>query len=327
MISFHFNTESLEKTIVTQPTIIPTPTPTIPLSTPIPTISPTPTPTSSPSPTLIPPTPAPLSTIPPAPTLLTINPRSQEYLYFNNRLSKISLKTYGNIAYNLSQDKHIFYYYNYEIDGYNNSIKKLYLSLLENSTQDIYMKDILNSLQSISPDKKIQARVIISIVQYIPYRMNKPDDYYYPYETLYNNFGDCDDKSVLLAYLLEYIGYDVVLFDFFEDEHMAVGIKSDPAYDFHDTGYAFIESTQRSIITDSYKYNNSPFTIIPYGTSTDSLNVSSEYNDAILLHDYFNNIDTNNTNMNSSEEINSINIIIQNYNNILEKYGITSIEN
>jgi hypothetical protein len=72
----------------------------------------------------------------------------------------------------------------------------------------------------------------------------------YPYEVLYDNEGICEEKSVLLAYILRGLGYSVVLFDF-PQQHMAVGVKSPIQYSYINSGYAFIESAGTVIPTDS----------------------------------------------------------------------------
>ncbi len=67
------------------------------------------------------------------------------------------------------------------------------------------------------------------------------------YETVVDNAGDCDDKSLLLAGLLSRLGYPVALFLFEPESHMAVGIGSDD-YLYKNTGYAFVETTNFSFI-------------------------------------------------------------------------------
>jgi len=104
---------------------------------------------------------------------------------------------------------------------------------------------------------------------------------------LYNNKVVCADKSLLLAYLLNEFGYETVLFEF--SNHMAVGIKSSPSYDFYDTGYAFIETTRPTIITyipDTYlsgfRVTSNPH-IIHLKGGNKSLDVSTEYQDATRM--------------------------------------------
>jgi len=93
--------------------------------------------------------------------------------------------------------------------------------------------------------------MIISFVQhlnYLPDAENTGYDEYpkFPLETLYDKGGDCEDSSILLASLLNELGYGAVLLRF--DDHMGVGIKGEeslPGYYFEDDGinYYYIETT------------------------------------------------------------------------------------
>ena len=64
----------------------------------------------------------------------------------------------------------------------------------------------------------------------------------FPVETFVDGTGNCEDKSVLLAGLLSREGYDVVLFLFLPEHHIALGIRNS-SYSFQDTGYTYIETT------------------------------------------------------------------------------------
>lgn len=65
----------------------------------------------------------------------------------------------------------------------------------------------------------------------------------YPYETLVDGTGVCADKTILLARLLNELGYGLAIFTFERANHMALGIKVPQGYDNFRSGYAFIEST------------------------------------------------------------------------------------
>jgi hypothetical protein len=68
-------------------------------------------------------------------------------------------------------------------------------------------------------------------------------------ETIVDGTGDCDDKSVLLAGLLSREGYDVALFLFIPEHHMAVGVRNG-SYQFRDTGYMYVETTYTALVGD-----------------------------------------------------------------------------
>ena len=95
----------------------------------------------------------------------------------------------------------------------------------------------------------------------------------FPVETVIDNAGDCDDKSILLAGLLAREGYDVSLFYFPGDSHMAVGVATDePGY--RDSGYLFIETTNLSLVgipTENFENGatlEGDLFVIPVGNGT-----------------------------------------------------------
>lgn len=95
----------------------------------------------------------------------------------------------------------------------------------------------------------------------------------FPVETIIEKAGDCDDKSILLAGLLSQEGYNVSLFYFPDDSHMAVGIATDEP-GFRDSGYLFVETTNVSLIgIPTEKFENgetltSDLFVIPIGNGT-----------------------------------------------------------
>lgn len=86
------------------------------------------------------------------------------------------------------------------------------------------------------------AQLLVAFVQSIPYDFNAKEPKYV-IETLYNNTGDCDDKSILLSKLLSYAGYETCLFVYEKGQHMAVGLKVDSETKSYRDGYIYIEST------------------------------------------------------------------------------------
>ena len=57
----------------------------------------------------------------------------------------------------------------------------------------------------------------------------------FPVETFVDGTGNCEDKSVLLPGLLSREGYDVVLFLFLPEHHIALGIRNS-SYSFQAPG-------------------------------------------------------------------------------------------
>jgi hypothetical protein len=174
------------------------------------------------------------------------------------------------------------------------------LKYLDDSDQKKYLGSLVNSIKSITPNKDDQARIAISLVQNIPYDYSKSGslstDVRFPYRVLYENTGICEEKSLLLAYLLRELGYGVVLFEFKSENHMAVGVKSPPQYSYKNSGYAFIESTTPSIITDSQgnyvgagKLTSTP-QIFQISEGNSMTSISEEYNDVITYYQIYNQI-------------------------------------
>ena len=93
---------------------------------------------------------------------------------------------------------------------------------------------------------------VISFVQSLPYTVDNvttPWDEYprYPIETLFDRGGDCEDTSILVAALLDRMGYDVCLIFLEDDNHAAVGISIAGGYgtcfDYEGVEYFYLETT------------------------------------------------------------------------------------
>jgi hypothetical protein len=230
------------------------------------------------------PTPAPQS---PTPLVTTVSeadylrsPKTTSFSYFieGNRRS-LSFTTFGGLSDFFSGKSHSFYY-----DPDNGVI----MDLLENRVQNEFMLPFIDMIRKRSTTSDDQAKIAISLVQRIPNNGNRyvrtQTDWYYPYEILHNNEGSAADKSILLAYILNELGYETVLFEF--PGHMAVGVKASSRYSFYDTGYAYIETTRPTIITYEPDPGYGGFSIaqnprvIHLSGGRRALDVSTEYSDA-----------------------------------------------
>jgi len=134
-------------------------------------------------------------------------------------------------------------------------IRQYYIKYLNETAQKKGLDDLVSRIRSKSRNPDDQARIAISLVQNIPYDYSKLDapspNMSYPYGVLFLKKGVCSEKSLLLAYLLRELGYGVVLFEFKAENHMALGIMSPATYSFGNSGYAFVETTAPSIVTDA----------------------------------------------------------------------------
>ncbi|MCW4050895.1 MAG: hypothetical protein NWE89_14295 [Candidatus Bathyarchaeota archaeon] len=94
---------------------------------------------------------------------------------------------------------------------------------------------------------------ILSFIQNLPYTEKNetiPWDNYsrYPVETLFEMSGDCVDKSILTAAILDAMGYDVALLVMEDVKHVAVGVARGTGfngiyYDVYGTRYYYAETT------------------------------------------------------------------------------------
>jgi hypothetical protein len=224
------------------------------------------------------PTPVPLTT--PGPGYQT-SEKTVQYTYFTDSSRKsISLTTYGGFADYLSGRR---------ISS--GSDKEVLRERMDNTDQLHYLQPLVDAIKNRSPNPDDQARISISLVQHLPYNARRSfqqaPEWYYPYETVYNNKGTAADKSLLLAYLLKELEYDTVVFDF--SSSVAVGVKCSPDYDYFNTGYAFIDVTRPTIITyvPDTDYGGGSISpnprIMHVNEGKRTLDVSAEYRDASHL--------------------------------------------
>jgi hypothetical protein len=170
-------------------------------------------------------------------------------------------------------------------------IARYYCGMIDRPEEKPYLDALVKAIRETTDVRDDRARIAISLVQQVPYGYNQSyaqgnGNLRSPSMVLYDDSGICDEKSVLLAYLLKELGYGVVLFSFPEQQHTAVGIRSPPAYAYNTTGYAFVETTLPAIVTDDRgKYGGNgtltgPPNIIPIADGGSFDSVSAEYADA-----------------------------------------------
>ena len=93
--------------------------------------------------------------------------------------------------------------------------------------------------------------LVVSFVQNLPYTSDEVTTGYdeyprFPYETLYDKGGDCEDTSILASALLHELGYEVALLLF--PGHVAVGVECRPQagqqhYRHRGRRYCYLETT------------------------------------------------------------------------------------
>ncbi|MBP2146842.1 hypothetical protein J2129_002296 [Methanofollis sp. W23] len=127
-----------------------------------------------------------------------------------------------------------------------------YRAFLDDPHQEDLYAGLLTAFREVGDENRLDSdrylEMIVAFVQAIPYQVHPPDTPpKFPVETVAERKGDCDDKSLLLAALLSRDEYDVALFNFADDGHMAVGIASDDVT-YGETGYAYIETTDSGFV-------------------------------------------------------------------------------
>jgi hypothetical protein len=133
-------------------------------------------------------------------------------------------------------------------------------ALMNDASQGAFYSTLLEELRDIRDSEQLDsdrfAELITIFIQSMPYCTAPDQNPKFPIETFVDACGDCDDKSRLLAALLSREDYDVALFLFREEEHMAAGIRVAGA-GYKDTEYTFIETTSPSYIGfPSYEYSD-----------------------------------------------------------------------
>ncbi|HJJ48913.1 MAG TPA: hypothetical protein O0X39_08015 [Methanocorpusculum sp.] len=125
-------------------------------------------------------------------------------------------------------------------------MKNYYLAVTNDpALEDVYskltafFKDYAAS-HNLTDDEYVE--LVTLYVQNIPYKTTDINTKF-PVETVIDNWGDCDDKSVLLAGLLSYAGFDTALASF--QDHMTGAIM------MKNGNYVLIETTSVMYIGDT----------------------------------------------------------------------------
>lgn len=121
---------------------------------------------------------------------------------------------------------------------------------IDNASQQDFFKELAANIEKITDDKNDQARIVASIGQGFKYEDNDPDDYDYPYEVAYTQKGICNETAKFMIGVLRELGFGTAVLTFEKDNHQVAGIKCDPQYSYDNSGYCYVETTIRAIITD-----------------------------------------------------------------------------
>lgn len=255
------------------------------------------------------------------------NPKTVSLDYFlKGKKEKIEFEVYkGMVSYLSKKSQSSFY-----SGGENYSLQDFKSRVINEPEQKKLLLPLVIEIQNLAKEKEDQARIAISLVQNIPYEFNaffdKKNplrwDLKYPYDVLYQKEGLCGSKSDLLAFLLKEIGYEVVIFHYYKENHEAIGIKCPEKYSLNNTGYCFVETTQPAVIGYSqgaYSEQGKLF------SNPEIIKISEGISLKSNLEEYKDARDLNRIYTASEENEKQINLIeYLRYKQIIEKYGIQS---
>lgn len=223
--------------VVTEPTPVPIPTP----STPPPAPEPEPKPASTPAPPE-----KPTTQLEELPSIIKEVSQSTEVITREHTWTYKGEWTWeGTISQSL-------YEYYQEMPR---PPTKNYSVYVTHPLDDTYIEHIVEKIQEAAQEAEFSEYETIefaaSFVQSLPYTADSittPYDEYprYPIETLVDKGGDCEDTSILLASIIEKMGYGVVLIEL--PHHCAVGVKGGENvygtyWEYEGSKYYYMETT------------------------------------------------------------------------------------
>lgn len=127
-----------------------------------------------------------------------------------------------------------------------------YRAFISESHQASFYDALESALHQIRTRDRLDAsryvELVTSMAQGLEYRTDPVNlAPKFPIETFGDGYGDCDDKTLLAAAVLSRDGYDVAILVFTPEKHVALGIRA-PGLDYKQTGYAFVEMTEPSLV-------------------------------------------------------------------------------
>ncbi|WP_394335327.1 hypothetical protein [Methanolobus psychrotolerans] len=147
----------------------------------------------------------------------------------------------------------------YYIDAYDDYSERSRARNYDRFVTDPYDDELISQISSQLEDLAHNAGygddeipyIAMTFVQSLPYISDSVSSGYdeyprFPFETLYNGGGDCEDSSILLASILYDMGYGVALIEL--PGHMAVGVKGADSlegayYEYAGTKFYYLETT------------------------------------------------------------------------------------
>jgi hypothetical protein len=252
---------------------------------------------------------------------------------YNNTEYHISLNLSSKLASYLAQIP----------NTYSTSIDQFFDSIINNTYQQPVIKDIINQ---VAGNGDYQLLTALAMVQTLPYdyATYKNDVYNpslsearYPYRTLYDQTGVCEEKTLLGAAIAEQMDYGVALFQYTAENHMALGIKCPLNLSNYNSGYCFLEMTtpcskltyNQGNYTGGIQLKSTPQIIIisdgkslSYSTVINDINEINSYNQAsIMMNQLENEINSFNVNIYDANSVNNYNALVNQYDYYVSIYN------
>ncbi len=191
------------------------------------------------------------------------NPTYSEFVFnYSNNSFNYKINTYSDLYHFSDQLKNQDCYFDeeefpqrYFMDPYN-------IMFIRSISNDF--KKLRN--MGYSYDKIVEIAVLF--VQSIPYGTDPTETNRYPYETIHESEGNCLDKSVILAGILENLGYSpyIIMGDLGEEYHALVGLICDKGNVIYDgSEICFIETTMFSPVGQASEINSEVYIKISEG--------------------------------------------------------------
>ena len=131
-----------------------------------------------------------------------------------------------------------------------------WVDMAKDDEDDYYIDQMVQQINTAALEKSFtegeKLNFVVAFVQNLPYtadNVTTPYDEYprYPIETLFDRGGDCEDTSILVAALLDRLGYDVALLFLEDAQHVAVGVYLTNTYgayyEYDEKKYYYLETT------------------------------------------------------------------------------------
>lgn len=166
----------------------------------------------------------------------------------------IQFEVYRTLNERLNKLDRSIWYYPGEEEPPNE--KDYLLKFVSDSQQIIEVKKLASIIRELSDSNQERARIVISLIQMIPYDNDAVNDIFnhverYPYEVLFDQKGICGEKSRLMLMLLSELGFGTAYILFPGESHAVAGIKCPKEYSFKESGYCFLEATTLTRIGQS----------------------------------------------------------------------------